>query len=524
MKYTKILMLVPAMLIIYVGTFCTPGTKGLVSAREIQSTESLQESFCKRHQIPSNLCFFCDPSLRDPGRLWCNEHERYEDRCFICRPESKDEDRLWCEAHKLYEDECFICLPELQDELTGGEGKVADPAISSSSRGVSSEELQCLEHGVLERECGICHPELIDKLMIGEGLKIRLESSESAEKAGILTTVPTAGTPMARHSFLGKTTYNQNRFARITLLTEGIVQKVLVDVGASVLEGQLLAEISSPEFAQVKSRYLSVMAEGALKKIVFEREKRLLKKKISAQQDYEQARAEYRMAKSEKEALFQQLLNYGLTEKEIDKLEENRSGSSFLPIRAPFGGTLVSRNAVMGEVVRPGDMLFDLADISSMWVELSIPENNLNLVKINDPVEVTFDVLPKVSVRGHITWVSADIDERTRMIKGRAVVPNTQFLLKQGMFCHINLLSDKPTGSLFVSENALHTLNEKPFVFVKLSDDLYEARRITTGSKNRGALEILDGLAPHEQVVVNHSFTLKSEFLKSRLGAGCVDE
>ena len=72
MKYTKILILVPAMLIICVGTFCTPGTKGLVSAREIQSTESLQETFCKRHQIPENLCFFCDPSLRDPERLWCN--------------------------------------------------------------------------------------------------------------------------------------------------------------------------------------------------------------------------------------------------------------------------------------------------------------------------------------------------------------------------------------------------------------------------------------------------------------------
>jgi cobalt-zinc-cadmium efflux system membrane fusion protein len=505
-------------------TFWTAGTGKLALARAIQSTEPSQETLCKRHNIPENLCFFCDSSLRDPERLWCNGHERYEDRCFICRPESRDEDRLWCEAHKLYEDECFICRPELQDELTAVEGEDAGPDISSPAQGISSKELQCLEHGVLERECGICHPELIDKLLIGEGLKIRLESSESAEKAGILTTVPTAGTPTARHSFLGKTTYNQNRFARITPLTEGIVQKVLVDVGASVSKGQLLAEISSPEFAQTKSRYSGVLAEKALKKIVFEREQRLLKKKISAQQDYEQARAEYRMAKSEEEALLQQLFNYGLTEKEIKKLEENRSGSSFLPIRAPFAGTLVSRNAVMGEVVRPGDMLFDLADISSMWVEISIPENNLNLVKVNDPVEVTLDVLPEVSVRGHISWVSADIDERTRMIKGRAVVPNTQFLLKQGMFCHINLLSDKPTGALFVSENALHTLNEKPFVFVKLSDDLYEARRITTGNKSRGALEILEGLSPHEEVVVNHSFTLKSEFLKSRLGAGCVDD
>ena len=150
--------------------------------------------------------------------MWCNEHERYEDRCFICRPEFKEEDRLWCEEHKLYEDECFICRPELEAEPIAIEGKDADPAISSHAQGTPSKELQCLEHGVLERECGICHPELIDKLSIGGGLKIRLESSGSAEKAGILTAVPTPGVPLARHSFIGKTTYNQNRFARITTL------------------------------------------------------------------------------------------------------------------------------------------------------------------------------------------------------------------------------------------------------------------------------------------------------------------
>jgi cobalt-zinc-cadmium efflux system membrane fusion protein len=92
------------------------------------------------------------------------------------------------------------------------------------------------------------------------------------------------------------------------------------------------------------------------------------------------------------------------------------------------------------------------------------------------------------------------------------------------MFCRISLFSEEHTGALFVSVDALHTLGDKPFVFVKLSDDLYEARRILTGSKERGTLEVLAGLSPHEEVVVKHSFTLKSEFLKSRLGVGCVDE
>jgi cobalt-zinc-cadmium efflux system membrane fusion protein len=77
---------------------------------------------------------------------------------------------------------------------------------------------------------------------------------------------------------------------------------------------------------------------------------------------------------------------------------------------------------------------------------------------------------------------------------------------------------------LFAPADALHRFNEKNFVFVKLSDDLYEARRINGSKKNGGVLEILEGVVPNEELVVNHSFTLKSEFLKSRLGAGCVDE
>jgi len=117
-----ICLIVSATVTILIATFWIPGTKELLSAQIMQSTGSLQETSCKRHQISKNLCFFCDSSLREPGRLWCNEHERYEDRCFICRPDFKEEDRLWCEAHKLYEDECFICRPELEAEPIGIEG------------------------------------------------------------------------------------------------------------------------------------------------------------------------------------------------------------------------------------------------------------------------------------------------------------------------------------------------------------------------------------------------------------------
>ncbi|MBW1856557.1 MAG: hypothetical protein JRJ00_18215 [Deltaproteobacteria bacterium] len=130
----------------------------LLNGKELQSetgtvaAAKVNNAFCIKHEIPVSQCFFCNPGVREPGRLWCEEHERYEDRCFICHPEIKEEDRLWCEDHKLYEDECFICHPELPNPQDALEREDAKKPMTTKARSVLSEELQCGEHGVLEKD------------------------------------------------------------------------------------------------------------------------------------------------------------------------------------------------------------------------------------------------------------------------------------------------------------------------------------------------------------------------------------
>src|SRR5262245_14074998 len=68
---------------------------------------------CAAHGAPKELCFICDASLREKGRLWCAEHGRYEDRCWECHPDLRDPKRAYCDKHGLYQDECFLCKPEL---------------------------------------------------------------------------------------------------------------------------------------------------------------------------------------------------------------------------------------------------------------------------------------------------------------------------------------------------------------------------------------------------------------------------
>ncbi|MDR4503274.1 MAG: efflux RND transporter periplasmic adaptor subunit [Candidatus Scalindua sp.] len=420
----------------------------------------------------------------------------------------RDANRLWCNEHGVYEDECFICHPELK----------------SDNSEVPSVELYCEEHRVLEKECGICRPELTSSLLPGKGLKVRLESPESAAKAGVVTAFPDEDKHPATHSVLCQVSYNMNFFARITPLTSGVVRRVLADVGAYVSKDDVLVEIISSEIASAKVDYLTALVNETLKELVYEREKGLFEKKISSQREYQQARAEYQVATHTTNTRRQQLLNYGFTEAEVKKIVETRSSSSILPIRAPFSGTIIERNAVLGEAVELGDTLFSLADLSTMWLELSIPEYLLSFFRVGNTVEANFHSLPGKRLHGNLIWLASGIEEKSQMLKGRAIVENPEFLLKHGMFGKSSLLSEQPDKGLYVPLESIQRFDNKSFLFVKLSDDLYEIRRVVPGSRNDDKIEIIEGVSLHEKVVVEGSFTLKSEFLKSRLGEGCVDE
>ncbi len=420
----------------------------------------------------------------------------------------RDPNRLWCKEHGVYEDECFICHPELK----------------FSNTEVPSVDLYCEEHRMPERECGICHPELAASLMPGKGLKVRLKSPESAVKAGVVTTFPDEGKPSAAHVVLCQVTYNMNRLARITPLTSGVVRRVLVDTGAYVSKDDVLVEIVSPEIASAKADYLTAIANRTLKELIYKREQGLFEKKISSQHEYQKALAEYQVATNTTNTRRQQLLNYGFIEAELQVIAATQSSSSILPIRAPFSGTIIERNAVVGEAVDRGDTLFSLSDLSTMWLELSIPEDMLSFFKVGNTVEATFNSLPGSKLYGNLIWLASNIEEDSRMLKARAIVKNLDSLLKHGMFGQVSLVPEQFNKGLYVPYESIQRFDKKPFLFVKLSDDLYEIRMVVLGSRNEDEVEILEGIFPHEEIVVAGNFTLKSEFLKSRLGAGCVDE
>jgi cobalt-zinc-cadmium efflux system membrane fusion protein len=483
------------------------------------SSNNKEASSAHRHDTPGETCFICDETKRDPGRLWCKEHARYEDRCWECQPQLEEKGRLYCEEHGLYEDECFLCHPELRKDSDDDKNSKLDPRTNTGSG------LFCREHQVPEAECGICQPQRTAQLEPGDELKVRFESTRSASKAGVQTVPARQATVQASVAAFCEISYNENALARITPLAAGIVRKVLVDVGQDVKAGDVLIELHSTEVASAKAAFVSAVVDLALKEVACQREKRLAKKNISSEKEVQEADAACKIAELTLSTAKQALLNYGFTEEEVAAIEKDRDTSAVLLVRAPYEGTLVERSAVIGEAVQPGQSLFSLADLKLMWLSLSIPADQAGLIRTGLAVEATFQGLLGEPTRGEITWVNTSIDEKSRMLRARAVVINGGRRLSAGMFGDARVFVGDAQASVDVPKDAIQRIENKPYVFVKLEDDLYSLRRVATVARpSNNMVAVIAGLQPDEPVVATGAFTVMSEFLKSRLGAGCVDD
>lgn len=477
------------------------------SATTTTATDSAATALCAAHGAPKDLCFICDASLREPGRLWCEEHAHYEDRCWECHPELQDKARLYCSEHGLYEDECFLCHPEL---------RTSAPADSGSA------VVFCKEHGVDEHECGICHPELAATLAPGQGLRIRFASATSASLAGIGSTTLGSDSSSDGLTAIGELGYNMDRMARITSPVDGVIRAVQSDVGATVAAGKALVSIASPHVAELRGELTRAQAEEVVAAQNVEREEKLFEQKAVSAQELADARARHQSARAATRSARQSLRDLGLTESDMAAFMSDDADESGLALRAPFAGTVVERNATLGDVVKTGDVLFQVADLDVMWLTLAVTEADAAHMRVGNRVDVRVESLRR-DFAGRVTWISSNLDEATRMARVRAEIPNRDHALRAGIFITARISTADNRSSLTIDRDSVYRIDGRTFVFVQLADDLYELRCVEAQNASADRVVLLAGLSAGEAVVTKQSYLVKSEFQKSRLGAGCVD-
>jgi len=296
-----------------------------------------------------------------------------------------------------------------------------------------------------------------------------------------------------------------------------------VDLGGKVRKGALLARITSAAIGEAQRAYLQALAEDGLREKSVERERKLRDQRISSEKDLQEAEAAHQGTMAAAQQARQQLMVLGFDEQRIRALSEQDGAPGVLDIRAPFAGEIIERTAVQGAMVEMGKPLFVLADTTVLWAMVNIPETQLGHVHVGQKVELTVESLPDRIFVGTLTWLSAKVDERTRMAGGRAEVANAEGLLKSQMFARARILTASSAGAVLVPESALQNVAGTVVVFVKSGEDLFEARPVQLGARQNGQVHVVAGLRPTDDVVVSGAFALKSQFLISRLGAGCVD-
>ena len=496
-----------------------------------------------------------EKQARDPNRLWCNEHGVYEDECVICHPEiankkkagatqERDPNRLWCNEHGVYEDECYICHPELKDKAAADKGhehapgeehgehdghehgpaqKPAADSHDDHDHGSAAGGLFCKEHNLPEAECGNCRPDALASIPVGEGLKVRFASNASISKAGVEVGSPTNSRATAQREFLGQVTFNRNQLSGITPLTDGVVIDVAKDVGQRVEAGEVLATLRAPEIAEVRREYATAQAEAGLANQTLAREKDLFKCEISARQDLEAAQAAVAVHQSAIEEARQHLLTLGLSKEEISDVLSGKREDLVLPLRAPIAGTIIARDASRGKAAKTDHTLFEIADMSTMWFEFSVPEDQLASIVPGTKISARFEAYPGVSFDGEVQWIAAAVDPQSRAIKARAVLANPQAMLKDGLFGRATIAGAASADGLSVPATAIQDVDGRPVVFRKLEEDLFETRPVEIGATNGGNVLVLAGLDASYSVVTQGSYVVKSELLKARLGAGCTD-
>ncbi|MGH9391298.1 MAG: efflux RND transporter periplasmic adaptor subunit, partial [Vicinamibacteria bacterium] len=292
-------------------------------------------------------------------------------------------------------------------------------------------------------------------------------------------------------------------------------------LGDMVEPGQTLALLDSLELGEKKSAFLQARTNLEVARRNAEREERLFKQRISSEKEYFEAKGEFERSDAAYRAGREALRLVGLTDAEIDGITWGGKGHplSHFPILAPFGGTVIEQHITTGELVRPEDKPYTIADLATLWILLDIYEKDLGRVSIGKDVQVRVDAYPDAPFSGQIVYLSHVLDESTRTARARVEIDNRAGRLRTGMFATaiVALPAQGSSAVLLVPDAAVQRVHGEPAAFVEESPGTYSVRALTLGAQAGERIEVKAGLHEGERVVTTGAFTLKSTLLKGEL-------
>lgn len=443
---------------------------------------------------------------------WCAEHRVPESECTICNPDLIESFKAktymgksdWCEGHQLPESHCRLCNPEIKFPQEAALAKEAE------SFEVSSDEISV--ELFYRKNSPVCAT---------NGALIQFASAETVNRAGLTIQQAFSSYLESAIEAPAETKFDESHFTVVTISVPALVTKWFVSPGDAVEKDDLLAVLNSPQIGELQAAYLSTFADYDVEKKELVRYDELKSKNLISATEYDHQEAETKKSLAGVNSARGNLLSAGLNESDINKLVESGSVSNELRLRAPEKGIVVERKAQLGELMPEGNAFALLADPDAMWIEARLSEEEIRNVSKGQSLTFTSDGRGLNQIGGKIIWVSNNLDPHTRTGIARAKVIGQSHNFQAGEFGHVKILFNKNMPITLIPKDAVQWEGCCNVVFVKESENRYRPRKVQLAQGRGPYYQIISGLKPGEEVVVDGAFLLKTELKKSSIGAGC---
>lgn len=314
----------------------------------------------------------------------------------------------------------------------------------------------------------------------------------------------------------GEVTADETRLAHVVPRLPGVVTEVFKTEGDRVEKGELIAVLSSREFADAKSAFLTATRHVEFTRRALEREENLWKKRISAERDYLEAKRAFDEAGSAARLAAQNLAVLGVASSDLAGLASAPAESmSRYEIRSPLAGEVIERDVTIGESVSADERIFAIADLSTIWVDVTVYAKDIGMVRAGQSATVRSSDLGS-EITGRVSYVGPLVGQETRAAMARIILPNANGRWRPGLFVTVRLVREATTVRLAVPSDAIQTFRDWQVVFVRYGNE-FEARPLELGRSDGTWVEVLSGLKAGERFAAVNSFAVKAEI--GKLGA-----
>ncbi len=297
------------------------------------------------------------------------------------------------------------------------------------------------------------------------GLKVA-----KAEKKKVEHTIRTVGTVTA----------DQTKEAHVHTKINGWIEQIYADyIGKPVKKGQSLFELYSPDLVSTQEEYLAARKQGAPGREIA----------VTA---------------------LERLKLWGVPQSEIDRLKKSGKAKRSVTFDSPVDGFIINKTAIRGMYITPEMELYHIADLSRIWIIVTLYEYDVAVISVGDEAEIQLPYDPDKSFKGKISYIYPEIEIETRTAKARIELDNPDQKLKPGMFSNISL--KKNLGeAIVIPDDAVIDTGTRKIVFVKTGTSRFEPREIKAGPRIENTFAILSGLKEGEEIVTSAHFLIDAE-------------